>query len=205
MIRYIAIEGNIGAGKTTLANYLSKLLEAELILENFENNPYLEEFYRSNRGNAFETETFFLKDRIRQLEAIKHDKNYVADFSLLKSSVFAEVNLEKEQLDSFKIEFQKGYDNLIEPDVILFLSNNPEDLKQKIERRGRSFENVIENDYLEIIEKGYLEMFNNIKSIPIIIIESKNILFPFERDQIQQIVNYLLNADHKGVMKLEGL
>lgn len=205
MNKYIAIEGNIGAGKTTLATYISSLLGVELILENFENNPYLDEFYQNQRRNAVDTETFFLKDRIRQLNSIQKGKGYIADFSLLKSSVFAHVNLSKNELKNFNQIFQNGWNALPSPDVILFLKNDIHDLQRKITDRSRVIERNIENEYLEAIENEYLEKLANLHSIPVFYLESKNIFFPYELAQIKQIVNYLLNAEHKGVMEIIDL
>lgn len=202
MNKFIVIEGNIGAGKTTLAKFISEQMNANLVLENFENNPFLEAFYQDKKVNAFDTEMFFLKDRIRQLNLMNINEIRIADFSILKSRIFAEINLSKNELKKFIDQFEKEFNSVMQPDVILFLKSDLTELQQKIDVRSREFEKNIEKDYLSRIEGAYIQKFSQLRTIPIFQLEVKNIQFPFNSDEIGSITEILLNADHKGFRKL---
>lgn len=174
---YIAIEGNIGAGKTSLASKIANDFNAKLILERFKDNPFLPKFYQDQRRYAFPLEMSFLADRYQQLlEDIKQFDLFkdfvVADYDAFKSLIFAKVTLPLEEYELYKKLFHLMHKELPRPDVYIYLYQNTERLLENIKKRGREYEKSIEGAYLKKINEGYLEFIktqhsNNIKVIDI--------------------------------------
>ena len=157
-LNHIAIEGNIGAGKTTFAQWLNKALGGRLLLENFYDNPYLEDFYRDPEKYALAVEKAFLNDRVQQQKLFFNTQKplpVIADYCLEKSLLFAQQNLKKEDVTVYHREFKKMVATLPQPDVVFFLEQSITELQNNIKKRGRDFEQNIEKDYLEKIEQGY--------------------------------------------------
>jgi deoxyadenosine/deoxycytidine kinase len=168
---YIAIEGNIGAGKTSLATILANDLKADLILEAFSENVFLEKFYKDPEHYAFPVEVSFLKDRFVQLKQYFDSRNKditIADYSFDKCFVFASVNLPEDELDLFRELYKILAGQLLRPDIILYLHNQTIDLQQNIIKRGRSYELDIEEYYLYKIQDRYYEYFLTIQDIPVL-------------------------------------
>jgi len=175
--RYIAIEGNIGAGKTSLATKIATDFNAKLILERFKENPFLPKFYENPSRFAFPLEMSFLADRYQQhLEDItQHDlfKDYVVtDYDAYKSIIFAKITLQEEEFALYKKLFHLMHKELPKPDMYIYLYQSTDRLLENIKKRGRKFEQEIEPSYLKKINKGYLEFINtqpndNIKIIDI--------------------------------------
>lgn len=201
--KHIAIEGNIGVGKTTLAKYLSKLLEADLLLENFEDNPYLEKFYMDKSKHAFATEMFFFNDRIRQLSSMNSNNNTVSDFTILKSKIFASINLSEQDFKLFNEKFTKINLEHLYPDLIIYLHNEPENLLQNITKRGRNFESEIKNEYLLQISNSYNTFFRNQNDLPVIYLPSEKLFYPYQEKQIWEILTKCLSVEHKGLIVYE--
>lgn len=158
--RYVAIEGNIGSGKTTLANKLAKHFHAELILEQFADNPFLAKFYRDAERYSFPLEVSFLADRYSQLKKSLGTGNLfqdymVADYIFQKSKIFAHINLNEDEYALFQRMADMLKINLPKPDLLIFLHTPIEMLQTNIINRGREYEMNIENDYLQKIQKGY--------------------------------------------------
>jgi deoxyguanosine kinase len=165
---YIAIEGNIGAGKTSLVTQLAKDFNAKLILERFKDNPFLPKFYKNPQRYAFPLEMSFLADRYQQLvddiTQFNLFKDFViADYDANKSMIFANVTLQDEEFNLYKKLFQLMHKELPKPDVYVYLYQNTDRLLENIKKRGRSYEQSIESEYLQKINDGYLEF---IKSQP---------------------------------------
>ena len=165
---YIAIEGNIGAGKTSLATHIATDFNAKLILERFKDNPFLPKFYENPVRYAFPLEMSFLADRYQQLlDGIAQFDLFkdcvVADYDAYKSLIFAKVTLADEEFNLYKKLFHLMHKDLASPDVYVYLYQNTERLLENIKNRGRSFEQDIEADYLQKINDGYFEF---IKGLP---------------------------------------
>lgn len=158
--RYIAIEGNIGSGKTTLAHRLAAHYDALLVLEEFQNNPFLEKFYQEPERYAFPLELSFLADRYQQLKNIlpQQDlfaKGIVSDYIFPKTKIFAKNNLNDSEFELFARIADILRVELSKPDLLIFLHCPIEKLQENIHKRGREFEQNIQNEYLEDLEKSY--------------------------------------------------
>ncbi len=165
---YIAIEGNIGVGKTSLATQIASDFNAKLILERFKDNPFLPKFYKNQSRYAFPLEMSFLADRYQQLlEDIAQFDLFkdcvVADYDVYKSLIFARVTLAEEEFNLYKKLFDLIHKELVNPDIYIYLYQNTDQLLENIKKRGRSFEKGIEKGYLQKINDGYLEF---VKSQP---------------------------------------
>ncbi|MFI8377413.1 2-amino-4-hydroxy-6-hydroxymethyldihydropteridine diphosphokinase [Leeuwenhoekiella sp. NPDC079379] len=163
---YIAIEGNIGAGKTTLATMISEDFNAKLILERFKDNPFLPKFYEDQARYAFPLEMSFLADRYQQLldDIGQYDlfKNFmIGDYDCFKSLIFAKITLTEEEYNLYKKLHGIMYREIARPDLYIYLYQNPERLLENIKKRGRSYEQDISENYLLKINKGYLSMIKN--------------------------------------------
>jgi deoxyguanosine kinase len=163
---YIAIEGNIGAGKTSLVTQLATDFNAKLILERFKDNPFLPKFYKNPQRYAFPLEMSFLADRYQQLvddiTQFNLFKDFViADYDANKSMIFANVTLQDEEFNLYKKLFQLMHKELPKPDVYVYLYQNTDRLLENIKKRGRSYEQSIEAEYLQKINDGYLEFIKS--------------------------------------------
>ncbi|WP_127141231.1 2-amino-4-hydroxy-6-hydroxymethyldihydropteridine diphosphokinase [Flagellimonas marinaquae] len=167
-LQLIAIEGNIGAGKTTLSKMISDDFNAKLVLERFADNPFLPKFYEDQARYAFPLEMSFLADRYQQFmdDTSQFDlfKNFmVSDYDIFKSLIFAKVTLQKEEFNLYRKVFSFMYKEVKKPEIYLYLYQNTERLLANIKKRGRAYEQNIAPDYLEKINRGYLDF---IKSSP---------------------------------------
>ncbi|MBO6829654.1 2-amino-4-hydroxy-6-hydroxymethyldihydropteridine diphosphokinase [Allomuricauda sp.] len=167
-LQLIAIEGNIGAGKTTLSKMISDDFNAKLVLERFADNPFLPKFYEDQARYAFPLEMSFLADRYQQFmdDTSQFDlfKNFmVSDYDIFKSLIFAKVTLQKEEFNLYRKVFSFMYKEVKKPEIYLYLYQNTERLLANIKKRGRDYEQNIAPEYLEKINRGYLDF---IKSNP---------------------------------------
>ncbi len=161
-LSYLVIEGNIGAGKTSLSMQIAEEFGGKLILERFKDNPFLPKFYEDATRYAFPLEMSFLADRYQQfLDDIRQFDLFsdfvVADYDVYKSLIFAEVTLQAEEFDLYKKLFNLMYKDVSRPDLYIYLHQNTERLLQNIKKRGRSYEQDIQAEYLQRINQGYLE------------------------------------------------
>jgi len=159
---FITIEGNIGAGKTTLAHLLSKHFNARLILEEFADNPFLPKFYENKQQYAFPLELFFMAERYKQLKELLQTKDLfhnvtISDYLFTKCLLFAKVNLPEEEFLLYQKLFEIINPQLIQPDLLIYLHAPVSKLKENIKKRNRSYEQSIESDYLFSLEKTYTE------------------------------------------------
>ncbi len=187
---YIAIEGNIGAGKTSLATQISEEFNAKLILERFKDNPFLPKFYEDQQRYAFPLEMSFLADRYQQLleDIAQYDlftDCVVADYDAYKSLIFAKITLQEEEYNLYKKLFHLMHKELSRPDIYVYLYQNTERLLQNIKKRGRAYEQSIKASYLRKINDGYLEYIKNQHADNIKIIDIS------EKDFIKSRKDYL--------------
>lgn len=173
---FIAIEGNIGAGKSTLAARLLEAMQAVPVNERFENNPLLPLFYKNPERYAFPVELSFLEDRFRQLtEELPAGKNIVSDYFYAKSLVFAQVNLQGEELALFKRYYRIMEQQMRLPDLVIFLHREVDGLKDNITTRGRSYEQQISDDYLVRITQGYQSFFRSENRFPVLWVDTQQL------------------------------
>jgi len=194
---YIAIEGNIGAGKTSLATQMATDFNAKLILERFKDNPFLPKFYKDQQRYAFPLEMSFLADRYQQLlEDIKQFDLFkecvIADYDAYKSLIFAKVTLAEEEYALYKKLFHLMHKELPKPDVYIYLYQNTERLLGNIKKRGRKYEQSIEADYLKKINDGYLEFVKNQHDESIKIIDISELDFVKNRKDYLAILKQIV-------------
>ena len=179
---YIAVEGNIGAGKTTLANKIAEDFNAKTVLERFADNPFLPKFYKDQNRYAFPLEMSFLADRYQQIsdDLAQFDlfKDFiVADYHIFKSLIFAKVTLSEDEFRLYKTLFDIIYKEMPKPDLYIYLYQNTERLLQNIKRRGRNYEQEIPAAYLEKINNGYLDYIKTQKDLNVLVIDVSEIDF----------------------------
>ena len=169
---FVTIEGNIGAGKTTLANILSKHYNARLILEEFAENPFLPKFYQNPDQYAFPLELFFMAERYKQLKELLHSNDLfqtvtVSDYLFTKCLLFAKVNLPEEEFRLYQKLFDIINPQIIQPDLLIYLHSPVSKLQENIKKRNRSFEQDIPNDYLFTLQETYTQYIkqHNIKTL----------------------------------------
>lgn len=187
---YIAIEGNIGAGKTTLTNKLAEDFNAKTVLERFADNPFLPKFYEDQSRYAFPLEMSFLADRYQQIsdDLAQFDlfKDFiVADYHIFKSLIFAKVTLAEDEFRLYKTMFDIIYKEMPKPDLYIYLYQSTERLLKNIKERGRSYEQEIPAEYLERINSGYLDYIKSQKDLNVLIIDVTN------RDFLNQQDDYI--------------
>ena len=173
---YIAIEGNIGAGKTTLVNKIAEDFNAKTVLERFADNPFLPKFYEDQSRYAFSLEMSFLADRFQQIsdDLAQFDlfKDFiVADYHIFKSLIFAKVTLSDDEYRLYRKLFEFIYKEMPKPDLYIYLYQNTDRLLENIKQRGRSYEQEIPADYLEKINRGYLDYIKSQNDLNILIID----------------------------------
>jgi 2-amino-4-hydroxy-6-hydroxymethyldihydropteridine diphosphokinase len=173
---YIAIEGNIGAGKTTLVNKIAEDFNAKTVLERFADNPFLPKFYEDQNRYAFPLEMSFLADRFQQIsdDLAQFDlfKDFIlADYHIFKSLIFAKVTLSEDEYRLYRKLFEIIYREMPKPDLYVYLYQNTERLLENIKHRGRSYEQEIPAEYLEKINKGYLDYIKSQNDLNILIID----------------------------------
>lgn len=200
--RYLVIEGNIGAGKTTLAQLISQRYKSELVLEEFAENTFLSQFYEDPERFAFPLEMSFMAERYRQLKNIFNDSdqtknNIVSDYLFDKSLLFAEINLKKDEFGLFKKFFDLIKDTLPQPDLIVFLKKDVPQLKKNIQKRGRDFEKKITDSYLHRINEGYKHYLKNNLNARHLIIDSEELDFVKEKKQLDAVLNQIENLQYE--------
>jgi len=195
---YIAIEGNIGAGKTTLTNKLAEDFNAKTVLERFADNPFLPKFYEDQNRYAFPLEMSFLADRYQQIsdDLAQFDlfKDFiVADYHIFKSLIFAKVTLAEDEFRLYKTMFDIIYKEMPKPDLYIYLYQNTEKLLQNIKERGRPYEQEIPAEYLEKINSGYLDYIKSKSDLNVLIIDVTNRDFQNNQKDYIFILNEIQN------------
>ncbi|MBP9192547.1 MAG: deoxynucleoside kinase [Ignavibacteria bacterium] len=202
-IKYIAVEGVIGVGKTSLAKKLSEKLNAKLILENFEDNPFLEKFYNDPVSYAFHTQMYFLMSRYKQLQEIKqidmfHDY-YVADYIFEKDKIFAYLNLQDDELKLYEKIVTLIEKTIIVPDLIIYLQSNVERLMKNIRHRDREIEKEIKEDYIKDLNEGYNYFFFRYKATKVMIVNSAEIDFVNNEKDFENLIREIFKPEHSAI------
>jgi deoxyguanosine kinase len=195
-LNYIAIEGNIGAGKTSLAMRIAEDFNAKMVLERFADNPFLPKFYKDQNRYAFPLEMSFLADRYQQLadDLSQFDlfKDFVvADYHIFKSLIFAKVTLQEDEFRLYKTLFDIIYKEMPKPDLYVYLYQNSERLLKNIKKRGRSYEQEIPQDYLEKINKGYLDYIKSQTDLNVLVIDVSDLDFVKKQEDYLKILEMI--------------
>jgi deoxyguanosine kinase len=192
--RYIAIEGPIGVGKTTLACELAKRLGARTLLEEFEGNPFLRAFYRDRSRAAFQTQVYFLLARYKQQEALRQTELFsratVSDYLFAKDRIFAYLNLSEPELQLYERIYALLRPRLLSPDMVIFLQAPPEVLLRRLRRRGEA-EAPADISYLEAVVRAYSDFFHTYDEAPLLVVDASNLDFvssPAELDTLAEML-----------------
>lgn len=205
---HLAIEGNIGSGKTTLATMLAKEYDVRLILEKFSDNPFLPKFYKDPEKHAFPLELFFMAERYHQLKKNKEQDIFkpkkISDYFFVKSKLFAKNNLQIDEKQLFDRFFDIIFSSLENPDLVVYLYSSINRLKKNIIKRGRSFELDISEDYLSNIQQNYLDYLRKQSLFPVLMLDVTKVDFVKDKlvyDSIKRAINNTYSIGiHKVVL-----
>lgn len=204
---YIVIEGNIGSGKTSFCKKLGDQYGCKVILEDFEENPFLPFFYKNPERFAFTVELFFLTERQKQLQ--RHLVNQdlftsftVADYAFIKSLLFSRKNLTEEEYRMFNKIFNVFNSTFPQPDIIVYFHRGISELQKLIKSRGREYEQNITEDYLQTIQNSYFEYFRNILSFPILIVDITDVDFLTNEAHFKTVESLIKKKYQPGVHRV---
>jgi deoxyadenosine/deoxycytidine kinase len=202
-IQYIAIEGAIGSGKTSLAKLLHQRLGGKLVLERFEENVFLQRFYEDPQRYAFQTQIFFLMMRYKQLQELsQHDlfQDYIiTDYIFEKDKIFAHLNLQDDELQLYDMLVGNIEKALPRPDLVVYLQSSPDRLLQNIRSRGRDFEAGLTKKYVTDLNDAYNYFFFRYKGAPLLIVNATEIDFVKHEDDFEDLVRQILKPDHVAI------
>lgn len=194
-LRYVAVEGPIGVGKTSLSRRLADHMGAGLMLENAQENPFLERFYQEPRAAALPTQLHFLFQRARQIERLRQGDMFspalVADFLLEKDALFASVTLDDDELDLYRQVYRRLALDAPAPDLVLYLQAPVEVLQERIRKRGHAYELNIDPDYLSRLAEAYMQFFHHYEAAPLLTINATRLDFVNNEADFQALVKEL--------------
>ena len=195
--RFITVEGPIGVGKTSLTKRLAETFNYELLLENAEENPFLDRFYQNPKQHALATQLFFLFQRAQQIEESRQSDLFepvrVSDFLIDKDRLFAELNLEKDEYNLYHKVYQHLVIDAPKPDLVIYLQAPTEVLLQRIQKRGIPSEQMIESEYLNQLNRAYTEFFHYYSDSKLLIVNSAEIDLVANDEDYEQLVTYILS------------
>lgn len=204
---YIVIEGCIGAGKTTFSRLLAEEYNAELVLEQFADNPFLPKFYKDPVHYALPVEMHFLMERYRQLKSLLSERDMfkdfvVGDYFIDKCIIFSKNNLLSDEFSLYKTVFDTISSFLPKPDLILYLYNNTDQLLKNIAKRGREYEKDITAEYLSNIQDSYIRHFRQHPNIPILLVETTGMDFVASHEDYLKISELLKHSYDSGIHRI---
>lgn len=201
-VKYIAIEGVIGSGKTSLAKKIKGRLNAKILLEQFDVNPFLEKFYVDRNRYAFQTQMFFLVNRFKQQEQLIQEDLFtefiVSDYLFEKDRIFAYLNLNAEELKLYESLYPLLVRNLRKPDLVVFLQSSTDRLMYNIKKRNRKVERAMGRSYIEELSEAYNHFFFRYNSTPLLIVNSTDIDFVNSKNDFDELFKQLFRED-RGV------
>jgi deoxyadenosine/deoxycytidine kinase len=201
--KYIAIEGVIGAGKTSLAKLLAAKLNAKLILEEFETNPFLEKFYDEPEKYAFQTQMFFLINRFKQQEELDQEDLFteylVSDYIFSKDKIFAYMNLSGDELKLYESIYPLLEKNIRKPDLVVFLQSSVDRLMYNIKKRGRKFERGITKSYISKLYDAYNNYFFKYNTTPLLIVNASEIDFVHRDGDFEELYKEIFREDRSFI------
>ncbi|MDR2835078.1 MAG: deoxynucleoside kinase [Bacteroidales bacterium] len=203
-IKFLVIEGNIGAGKTSLCKKLAEDKNGKLILEQFEENPFLSKFYENQQRYAFPTELSFLSTRYKQIkEQLQPDLFHdiiIADYFLMKSLIFSSQTLEDDEYQLYRNIFDIIFENIPKPDLYVYLHKTSKNLLENIKKRGRDYEQNISSEYLENIEKSYFSYFRQQSKLKILIINTDEVDFIVNEEHYEKLKTMIFDNDYNEMI-----
>lgn len=194
---YIAVEGPIGVGKTTLAKRLAALFDYQLLLEDAHENPFLTKFYENRRQNALATQLFFLFQRVQKMDDLKQQDMFkplrIADFVIDKDPIFAQVNLDPDEFELYRKVYSQMTVDAPTPDLVIYLQASVDRLLERIDRRGIASERTISRQYLEELNEVYSEFFLYYDAAPLLIVNANQLDLVSRQEDFAQLVDYALD------------
>jgi len=205
--QYIVIEGNIGAGKTSLAKRIAKQFNIKLVEEQFADNPFLPQFYENPQRYSFSLELFFLAERYQQLKdnVASQDmfqQQTVSDYILSKSLIFAKINLNENEFALYHRLFHIIYSHIPKPDLLIYLHKDIAVLLKNISKRGRQYELGIEESYLKKIDEGYWEFFRQQAGYPVLVIDTNELDYVNNEADYMKLIAVLSEKYAPGVNRI---
>ncbi|MEJ2551819.1 MAG: deoxynucleoside kinase [Anaerolineales bacterium] len=195
---YIAIDGIIGVGKTSLARLLQPVFDAELLLEAFDENPFLADFYSDRDRYAFQTQIFFLLSRYRQQQSFtaeaSSDHNLIADYCFEKDMLFAHLNLSNDELATYRLVYDALIERIVQPDLIVYLKARAEIAMQRIAMRDRSYERRMDIKYLDELYAAYEAFFSDFKDVPVLTIDTNSLNYVMYPEDLSFIIKRIQSA-----------
>jgi len=201
-VKYVAVEGVIGVGKTSLTKKMAEKLKANLVLEQFEINPFLEKFYLDRKRFAFQTQMFFLINRFKQQQQLGQENLFteflVSDYIFDKDRIFAYLNLNGEELKLYETMFPLLYRDLRKPDLVIYLQSSVDRLMHNIKKRNRRIEKNISRSYIEELSEAYNNYFFKYNSTPLLIVNTSQLDFVNKEHDFMEIYQQIFRTD-RGV------
>jgi deoxyguanosine kinase len=198
-IHYIAIEGVLGVGKTSFARQLSQDLSGKLVLEEVDNNPFLDKFYKDMKGHALHTQLFFLLNRAKQQEPLKQldlfSRKIIADYLIEKDRIFAYITLDENELSLYEKVYSAVVNegNLLKPDLVVYLQASVEVLMERIKKRGRGYEKSINKEYIHNLSQAYNHYFSHFSGGTLAIVNTDDVDFVNDKKVYKNIKDFILS------------
>lgn len=198
-VKYIAIEGVIGAGKTSLAKKIRDRLNAKLVLEQFDSNPFLEKFYADRKRYAFQTQMFFLINRFKQQQELIQEELFteyiVCDYIFEKDRIFAYLNLSSDELNLYENIYPLIARSLRKPDLVVYLQSGTDRLMFNIKKRSRKIERALTRSYIEELSEAYNHFFFRYNSTPLLIVNSTDLDFVNKDNDFDELLKQIFRED----------
>ena len=205
--RYICVDGPIAVGKSTLSRKLAEHFSARLVLEEFDDNPFLRHFYNDPKLVAFQTQVYFLLARFKQQETLRQQdlfsRTLVSDYLFAKDRIFAYMNLSREELALYERIYDLVQPQILKPDLVLYLHAEPQVLMERLAKRGRTYESSVESIYLEELMSGYNRFFAHYSESPLLILDTSRVNFennPDDFHQILELIAQTTEGQHRHVL-----
>lgn len=205
-LQYLVIEGVIGAGKTSLAQIIAEQFNGRIVLERFDENPFLERFYLDRRRWAFQTQLSFLASRFRQQQSLGgrdlFHEMVVSDYTFDKDRIFARVNLDGDELALYETMYGIMQPTTPTPDLVVYLQCTTERLMSNIRTRSRSYERNMDPEYIETLNRAYNQYFFHYHNSPLLIVNATNIDFVNRPEDLEELLRQIVSLNHPGTTYL---
>ncbi len=193
--KYLVIEGPIGVGKTSLAKLLARKMDARIVLERAEDNPFLKEFYKDPKRFAFQTQIFFLLSRYRQLQELSQmdlfERTTVTDYFFPKDRIFASINLDSSEMALYQQLYFLLNPTIPTPDLVVYLQAGPEILMDRVRHRGLEYEKPLTPDYLDALNQAYNDFFFQYTDSPLLVVQTSEIDFVNRRADLDDLIHQI--------------